>query len=225
MRSAFYDFDGTIVDSETVRFQKWAAQIGPNGGAVTRARWDNIVDSAVKRGVSTTHALHEQLLPHATRNDVANLESEVLNSVISHPPFGYIHRWLASAKSAGCQQVIVTNNGERHVKEYLRRHELADLVCAVVGRETVGTRFKPDPYGYQMARSWFAGEPSFAIEDRISGVHAARSAGLRTLRINERGSTPMPGVFTMTRTEAESFGWSEVTELLGTIKPWGRQTE
>jgi beta-phosphoglucomutase-like phosphatase (HAD superfamily) len=179
-----FDFDGTILDTESgeltawleeyarhdVPFDRvaWQASVGGSGGALDpagdlAARVVGGIDVAATRDRQRARWL--ELVGEAQL--VAGVEDR-----------------LDEAAELGLKLAVATSSGFRWAGEHLRRLGLLDRFGAVCTRDDV-SRVKPDPELYTLACERLGVKPAnaVAIEDSANGVRAANAAGLFTVAV------------------------------------------
>ncbi|NAW51751.1 HAD-IA family hydrolase [Elizabethkingia argentiflava] len=82
----------------------------------------------------------------------------------------------------GIRQAVVTSSYEDIAIQYLKNIKIYEKCVSITSLDQV-TRPKPDPEPYQLAMRNLGTEPSFciAIEDSLSGICSAKSAGIYTI--------------------------------------------
>jgi HAD superfamily hydrolase (TIGR01509 family) len=96
---------------------------------------------------------------------------------------------IASARTAGLRLGVASNSGHWHVDAHLARLGLLDSFDFVACREDVVAP-KPEPEIYRLvaAKLGVAGHQTVAFEDSLTGLTAARRAGLRTVAVPNRAT-------------------------------------
>jgi len=109
-------------------------------------------------------------------------------------------------------RLAVASSADRHwVERMLDHHGLAPLFDAVVGGDDVARRKPaPDVYLEALARLDTAPEHALAVEDSLTGVEAARAAGLRVVAV----PTPYTRSLDYGRAHATLTGLDLLTDAL-----------
>ena len=183
----FFDFDGVIVDTETV--------------------WMNcLYDFCESRALPVKR---EDLLPYlgdGDRQAVSYIcqmggmdEEEVLSAV--RPQFWEgvksletrpgIRRYVTYAKKNGIKLAVVSNAGRDYLRSWLKRLLLDKYFDCVVSRESALLP-KPAPDLYLKAAELLHLEPArvIAVEDSVRGLRAASAVGMRAVAFPHPASGP-----------------------------------
>jgi HAD superfamily hydrolase (TIGR01509 family) len=179
IRALLFDFDGTLVDTESVDLRSWrevfdahgvelpverfALRIGTLGGPNELDELDALLDAPCDREAVT----------HARRGrELELLELEPLRPGVAS--------YLEDARSRGILVGIVSSSTRSWVDQNLRRLDLRDGWEAIVCADGDTERCKPSPALYLEALDALgrAADEAVAIEDSPNGITAARAAGL-----------------------------------------------
>jgi HAD superfamily hydrolase (TIGR01509 family) len=173
-----FDFDGTIIDSETavfdayrrlyqthgheLRLDEWATGIGTLGGfdpvAELEARLGREIDRSVLEGRSW--------------EDIAEAGEPGLR-----PGVG---AYIAQARRRGIALGIVSSNDRAWVDRHVERLGVADAWDAIVTADGDEDRAKPNPRLYldALAELGVEATATVAIEDSPNGIASAKAAGV-----------------------------------------------
>jgi HAD superfamily hydrolase (TIGR01509 family) len=173
-----FDFDGTIMDSETavfdayrrlyadhgheLRLDEWAGGIGTLGG------FDPVADLEARLG----RAIDEAALGGRSWEDIAAAgDPELRPGVLAY---------VDEARARGISLGIVSSNDRSWVDRHIERLGVAGVWGVIATADGDETRAKPSPDLYREALSVLGVEPAaaVAVEDSPNGIAAAKSAGL-----------------------------------------------
>ncbi len=179
IRALLFDFDGTLVDTESIDLRCWrevfdahgvelpverfALRIGTLGGPNELDELDALLDAPCDREAVT----------HARRGrELELLELEPLRPGVA--------AYLEDARSRGILVGIVSSSWRSWVDQNLRRLGLRDGWEAIVCADGDTERCKPSPALYLEALDALGleADEAVAIEDSPNGITAARAAGL-----------------------------------------------
>jgi HAD superfamily hydrolase (TIGR01509 family) len=173
-----FDFDGTIMDSETavfeayrrlyaehgheLRLDEWAGGVGTLGG------FDPIADLEGRLG----HAIDEAVLAGRSWEDIASAGDPQLRAGVR----AYVDEARARAIWLG----IVSSNDRAWVDRHIERLGVAEAWDVIVTADGDEARAKPSPGLYVDALTALGVEPAaaVAVEDSPHGIAAAKGAGL-----------------------------------------------
>jgi len=182
-RAVVFDFDGTILDTETPEFEEWREAFRARGHDLTLEVWQHSVGTvgaydpcahlADLTGVPLDHeALRQQVYArHQTRCEAQPLLPGVVDRV-------------REARAAGLKTAVASSSLSEWVEGWLARHRIRDLFDAVCTRDQVAqVKPAPDLFLLAAARLGVAPEECLAFEDSPNGIRAARAAGMRCVAI------------------------------------------
>ena len=182
-RAVLFDFDGTILDTETPEFEEWREAFRARGHDLTLEVWQHSVGTvgaydpcahlADLTGVPLDHeALRQQVYArHQTRCEAQPLLPGVVDRV-------------REARAAGLKTAVASSSLSEWVEGWLARHRIRDLFDAVCTRDQVAqVKPAPDLFLLAAARLGVAPEECLAFEDSPNGIRAARAAGMRCVAI------------------------------------------
>jgi len=194
LEAIIFDFDGVIVDSESVHFRLFRDLLAEHGIVLTREDYDAVYLGMDDRECFTT--ILEAHGKDATRPQVsalierksALLVSELTRRVPLLPGVDHLIRGAASlVPLAICSGAL-----RREIEAMLRMAGLFEAFVGIVSAEDV-VRGKPDPEGYRAALallhrsiprdSKINPRACLVVEDSIAGIGAARAAGMRCLAV------------------------------------------
>jgi HAD superfamily hydrolase (TIGR01509 family) len=173
-----FDFDGTIIDSETAVFeayrrlyeahghelslQEWASGIGTLGG------FDPVQELETRLG----REIDEAVLQGRSWEDIAGAGDPGLRPGVRD--------YIDLARERGIALGIVSSNDRAWVDRHVERLGVADVWSTIATADGDEARAKPSAALYLQALEELRVEASaaVAIEDSPNGIAAARSAGV-----------------------------------------------
>jgi HAD superfamily hydrolase (TIGR01509 family) len=214
IEALIFDFDGTILDTESPEFDVWASVYARHGATLEIAEWG--------KGVGTWDAFdphaHLQTLtgstldPHTLRHEVRTRVHETIRAL---EPIPGVLETLQAARNRGLRLALASSSSHDWVVEHLARLGLLDRFESLSTRYDV-ERVKPDPGLYLHALAQLGLEPSraLAIEDSPNGARAALAAGIRTVAVPNAVTRTLE--FPEGVTRLERLGADELDALLKT---------
>ena len=184
VRAVVFDFDGTIVDTETPVYEAWAAAYRFAGvEPVPLERWLQDLGKADGQGLDVRALLCEQLGVSEMPEDAEAHRQATRDAMVHAQPIrDGVRAWLDAAHSSGIRLAVASSSSSAWVVPHLERLGL-DTYFSAVSCADPGIPGKPDPTVYLRACADLAVEPgeSLAIEDSTHGVSAAIAAGMRCI--------------------------------------------
>lgn len=184
IEAVVFDFDGTILDTETPVYESWAAAYRFAGiEPIPLATWLEHIGKADGHGLDVRAVLCEQLGINVVPEEVELHRKATRDELVYGEPIrSGVLDWIQAAVGAGCGLAVASSSSSDWVRHHLRRLEL-DHHFAVVSCADPGIPGKPDPAVYRTACDGLGVEPAaaLAIEDSTHGVTAAIDAGMRCI--------------------------------------------
>ena len=179
IRALLFDFDGTLVDSESVCLRAWEETYRGHGVDLSFERW--------RHGIGTLDGFDEvghleELLGSAVERKAVQEEHRLreLELLAAEPLRPGVQVYLDDARRLGLAVGIVSTSGPGWIERGLARLGCADGWACVISANGDRSRAKPAPTIYLEALAELAVAPgeAIAIEDSPNGVSAARAAGI-----------------------------------------------
>lgn len=181
-KGVIFDMDGVLIDSHPVHKKAWAQFLASVNRPVSDEELDYVLDGR-KREEILRHFLgdlpEEQVREYGQRKDeIFGKSSSELKTIPG------VEQFLAMLESAGLPMAVATSASFARARGTL--HELGILPhfsALVTGNDVVNG--KPDPEIFLRAaeRLDLPARNLLVVEDAVSGVRAAKSAGMKCLGI------------------------------------------
>jgi beta-phosphoglucomutase len=186
LRGVVFDMDGVVIDSHPAHRAAWKTFLDALGKTISDKELEIILDGG-KREEILKHFLGdlspEQIIEYGRRKD------EILRNdgTVLEPMIGVVE-FLDQLCGCGVRMALATSAGKHRVLRTLEELGLARYFEIVVTGDDVRAG-KPDPAIYLLAAERMQEQPHdlLAVEDAVSGVKAARSAGMRCLGVAHNG--------------------------------------
>ena len=184
VKAVVFDFDGTIIDTETPVFES-IHQLFVDYGAepVTREAFIAGIGHSTDELEDPYDRLGAIVGPAFVRTDaVARRRAMMADMVAAQPLRAGVMEWIDACDAAGVPLAVASSSPIEWVDHHLRERGLLDrfvtLSCAGDGAPG-----KPDPFVYARACADLGVEPgeAVAIEDSPPGVASAKGAGMRCI--------------------------------------------
>jgi HAD superfamily hydrolase (TIGR01509 family) len=183
MFAVVFDFDGTILDSETAEFQSHRRVFSDWGLSLTEHEWCDGV-GILKPDTHWFERLCERASEPPSLERFRQLTHSYFRDHVRMEPMPGIAALLGALVAAGVPRAIASGAPSDWVLRGLDGLSLASSFDAIVTSDQVA-RGKPAPDVYLEAARRMGVEPSqcVAIEDSGPGLASARAAGMRTVVI------------------------------------------
>ena len=179
VRALLFDFDGTMLETESSSFGSWRQLLSEHGYDLTPQTWSGAVGTI--DGVDPVALLEEHLGEPVDRGALARRQAALHREMLAEERLRPgIQRIVDEARARDVRMAIVTSAGRRWVGEHLARLGLASDWEHIVAADGDPARAKPAPLLYHEALALLGvtADEALAIEDSPHGVRAAKAAGL-----------------------------------------------
>lgn len=179
LKTALFDFDGVIVDTEPIYDIFW------NEAGI---RYETGIDNfaAVIKGTTLPYIIEKYF---SDRTDefrrMVVKESTVYESTMPLPTMPGSIEFLHLLKEKGVQMGLVTSSDNSKVERAFKLHHLDNLFDTVVTADRI-TKGKPDPMCYLLAANDLGVSPAdcLVFEDSFAGIQAGTAAGMRVIGLS-----------------------------------------
>jgi beta-phosphoglucomutase len=182
LQAIIFDMDGVIIDSHPVHRQAWQKFLLTLDKHVSEKDLDCILEGWRREDI-LRHFLGD--LTRAQIVEYGNQKDEFFQQVgVPMKPVSGLCEFLDHLEGLGIPKAVATSASERRTQFTLDRLQLTRYFAAVVTANDV-LNGKPDPAIYLLAAEQMGVLPKHVvvIEDSVSGVRAAKSAGMKCLGI------------------------------------------
>jgi len=184
IRGIIFDFDGLILETESVVWQCWNDVYQQHGHELPQSQWIDCMGRAP--GYRDFHATLEQLTGKSLDRQALNEKryQQTMQILTHQPPLPGVVDWLDSARALGLKVAAASGSGGTWVVDHLSRMGLIDRFETIVTSADTD-KHKPDPEPFLCAAGRLGVEPAACIvlEDAIHGVSAGRAAGMYTIAV------------------------------------------
>ncbi|HTJ78072.1 MAG TPA: HAD family phosphatase [Rariglobus sp.] len=180
LRALIFDFDGLLVDTETVLIDAWVQMHEEDGLPCDR--------NALHYIVGHTGITHDYWTAYAPETNRAALDERyrltARKLTLDAPPLPGAVALLAAARTAGLKIGLASNSSHEHVEGHLDHRGMRGFFDTIACRDDV-QHGKPEPDVYLAALRGLGvtAAEAIAFEDSVPGHVAAHRAGLRVVVI------------------------------------------
>lgn len=181
-KGVIFDMDGVLIDSHPVHKKVWARFLASLNRSVSEAELDFVLDGR-KREEIMRHFLGnlpaEQMREYGQRKDKIYAESSRNLKTIPG-----VEEFLNRLEKAGLPMAVATSASFARARGTLDELGILPRFSALVTADDV-VKGKPDPEIFVKAAEQLSLAPYslLAVEDAVSGVKAAKTAGMKCLGI------------------------------------------
>lgn len=184
LQAIVFDFDGTILDTETPDFQTWQEIFSRYGVELRLELWLQAVGGGT--GEFAPHDHLESLLGREIDREGLRRErrKRYMALIQAQPIMSGVLELIGAAERRGLRLAVASSSDREWVESHLKRLGLRERFAAVVTADDV-ERVKPDPALYRLAAQRLEVSPrrAVAIEDSYNGMIGAQRAGLRCVSV------------------------------------------
>ncbi len=179
MKTALFDFDGVIVDTEPIYDLFWGMASERYGLAIAHFQ-DVIKGTTLPHIIDTYFANASEELRQRVVTEATDYERDMpLPLMPGSLPF------LHTLKAEGVRIGLVTSSDLNKVNRAIAMYNLQDMFDTIVTADRI-TRGKPDPMCYLLAASDLDVHPAdcLVFEDSFYGIQAGTAAGMRVIGLS-----------------------------------------
>jgi beta-phosphoglucomutase len=182
LQAIIFDMDGVIIDSHPAHRQAWQKFLLTLGKRVSETDLDCILEGWRREDI-LRHFLGD--LTKAQVVEYGNRKDEFFQQAgVPIKPVSGLCEFLNHLEVLSIPKAVATSASERRTRFTLDRLQLTRYFAAIVTAKDV-LNGKPDPAIYHLAAEQMgvSARHIVVIEDSVSGVRAAKSAGMKCLAI------------------------------------------
>ena len=185
IRAVIFDFDGLIVDTESIGYQTWKEIFDAEGHDLPVERYAQVIGTDFNTAYNPRHDLEERAakvfdwelmeLQRRARETELRTTLRVLPGVIER---------LAEARALNLKTAVASSSPLSWIAPWLEELQLRDHFHHVTTVDDTG-KVKPDPSLFVHAAEKLGIHPDEALifEDSLNGLRAATAAGMRCIVI------------------------------------------
>jgi len=181
LKAAIFDFDGTILDTESPEYQAWCEVYDAHGHSLDLATW--CLGVGTRNGFDPYEHLEGLIAAPIDRDSVrasVRARKTALGELITLREG--VQERLDEAKAMGLGLAVASSSDAEWVTPHLDRWDLSRYFDAIICAGA-GLAAKPDPALYLSALEQLSARPEEAVafEDSPNGIAAAKTVGIYTI--------------------------------------------
>ncbi|MBP3967259.1 HAD family hydrolase [Paenibacillus lignilyticus] len=208
IRAIVFDFDGTLVDTESCAYDAFCRIYEEHGHVLQLESWALCVGTIGG--------------PYDPYNDLQELTGKALDKAALKERFEVLHdealrevklrfgvlALLEEAKQLGLRIGLASSSDRGWIDRHLKEQGIADYFEAIYTRDDVEL-VKPDPALYRLAVEALGVQPfeAVAVEDSLNGLKAAKAAGLRAIAV----PNPITSHMDLSQADVQIEGYEDQT--------------
>lgn len=184
LKAIIFDFDGTILDTETPDFHCWQSTFQDHGVELEQEVWCQVVGTTWDT-FNPFDYLEGKIGTSVNRDDLHRLHREKFHDMIAtQVPLPGVEAVLAAAEELGLKLAVASSSRLDWVSGHLERLGLLKHFHVIKTADDVEL-VKPDPALYVQALQDLdvGAAEAVAFEDSVNGVKAAKAAGIYCVAI------------------------------------------
>jgi HAD superfamily hydrolase (TIGR01509 family) len=179
MNLLVFDFDGLIVDTESVVFETWNEIYRSYGAELPLAEWAVCIGTS-HQAFDVYSYLESKLGKPLDRKEMAALHQRMMSERLEalEPRPGVLD-YLEDARQMGIGLALASSSNRKWVMDHLNRLKLAEkFQCIRTGDDVNNVKPHPELYERALSDMGVTPEKAIAFEDSPNGIRAAQAAGI-----------------------------------------------
>ena len=184
IRAVLFDFDGLILETESVVWNRWNIVYREFGHELPQADWIDVMGRAP--GHRDFHAQLERLIGKSLDRAAMSQQryDDVTQVLAQQDALPGVIDWMDAAAERDLKLAVVSGSGGTWVVDHLTRMGLVDRFDTIVtSADTDKHKPQPEPFLCAAQRLGVAAESCVVLEDAIHGVTAAKAAGMIAIAV------------------------------------------
>ena len=193
IKALIFDFDGTIIDTETAWYIAFRDAYKTHGIELTLEQYSQCLGTSLHSFNPYTHLKTHHNLPIDLEEFKELVQQQHTELMIKERIRPGILKLLETAKSKGLKIALASSSERVWIDKFVKIHGIKDYFECYCTADTV-KKVKPDPELYLQALEKLSVEANeaIAIEDSPNGARAAVAAGIPTVVIKNDITNQLP---------------------------------
>ncbi len=178
------DFDGTLIDSETILFNSWRKVYEIFGFKLNLEYWFTKIRPD-KPHAAAYYSLYDLMkdppTPEIAQSIQNQIEKQMMEKSTLRPGMRELLEYCKG--KANIRVALVTSSKSTWIQPHIEREKIQSYFDLIVTTENVNGKKKPDPSCFLYALNKLKSRPEYAIaiEDSPWGLISAKNAGLTVI--------------------------------------------
>ena len=188
-----FDFDGLILDTETVSFEAWSSIFRSHGAELPIEEWAKCVGTSYWAFDVATY-LEQQVGKPLDRKKLNERHRDLCReALVPLQPRPGVLDYIEEARKLRIPIALASSSDQEWVMGHLSRFDIAELFHSIRTANDV-EKVKPDPELYQLTLTTMGVKPhrALAFEDSPNGIKAAKAAGIYCVAVPNSVTRQMP---------------------------------
>jgi len=184
IKALIFDFDGLILDSETVVYQSWQEIYQEHHCTLPLEKWVLRVGGSID--IFDAHTYLESLIGQKISRQELDMKriKRQLELLSTYSALPGVEKLITDAKRLGLKVGLASSSERNWVVGYLTRlHLYAYFDCIKCSEDVTHTKPHPELYLSVLDVLDIMPEQAMALEDSPNGIRAAQSAGIFSIAI------------------------------------------
>ncbi|ODG93323.1 MULTISPECIES: HAD-IA family hydrolase [Bacillaceae] len=177
IKAVIFDFDGLIVDTESVWFEAYKEVLQRYEVELTLQKFSEVVGTSDE---ILFDFINTNLKEPIEKELIEQMAKELVDEKLLEPALREsVEDYLISAKNTGLKIALASSSSREWVESFLKKLNIYEYFSVIKTKDDV-KKVKPDPELYLKAIEEIGVQASEAVafEDSLNGLIAARKAGL-----------------------------------------------
>lgn len=188
-----FDFDGLILDTETVIYQAWTEIFASYGAELPLEAWSACVGTTID-AFDVYGYLESQIGHSVDREDVERRHHErAMELLMPLKPRAGVLDYLEEARQNRIPVALASSSNQDWIMGHLSRLGIADLFHSIrTSNDVDNVKPHPELYNLTLTTMGVAPHRAIAFEDSPNGIKAAKAAGVFCVAVPNTVTKTLP---------------------------------
>ncbi|MCF6440196.1 HAD family phosphatase [Pseudoalteromonas luteoviolacea] len=213
LQAILFDFDGTLVDSETLHYTSWCKVLSPFNIFISESEFCDEFSGVPT--VKTGHILQQRYNLPYSGDELATLKNtQFVETAATEKPKLMPHAMdVLSLCAQHYKLALVTGSTRAEAFPVLTHYQLREFFDYIVCKDDVtNPKPHPEPYCLAMAKLNISAQEAIAVEDSQTGLASATAAGVKTVVISHLHSAGQDFTKAAWRSDSLEAMWQQIVK-------------